>query len=223
MRNIKMLGLLVVSAMALAAFMGTSLASAETAGKFTTGGPGENIVHSETANHVFEITGATVDCETTNFTGTTTGKEQTKQTVSPSYNGCEAFGFAEAEIHENGCELTFTATTTGVTGHADVHVEGCGTGTSADKTKGIQITVVVPFFATCIVDVPEQTVGTAVRYSETTKPINISVTASKVMADVTTSTGFCPLTTGTHSGENGGKYTGGSSVTTANGAEYHKE
>jgi hypothetical protein len=218
MRNIKMLGLLAVSAMALVAFVGTTSASATA---FTSGGAGEALKHTTTQPHVFTITGAEVECETINFTGTTTAPSAGEQKVNPSYDNCSAFGFAEAEVHENGCEFTFKAATTGSPGHATVLLHGCGTGTDPDKTKGIQITVHVPFFATCVVDVPEQSVDTAVRYTnDGVKAVTVDITANKVMADVTTSTGFCPLTPGTHSGANGGTYKGQSTITTTNGVQY---
>jgi hypothetical protein len=212
MRNIKMLGLLVVSAMALVAFVGTSSASATA---FTAGGAGETLNDTTLEDHVFTVTGAEVECETIDFVGTTTGVSAETQTVSPAYDDCEAFGFAEAQVVENGCDYTFKSATTGSPGHATVNVEGC-----TDKTKGIQISVNVPFFATCVADVPEQSVDTAVRYTNLSPGVRIDVTAKGIMADVTTSTGFCPLTTGTHSGANGGEYKGASSVNTTKGVTY---
>jgi hypothetical protein len=218
MRNMKILGLLVVSAMALVAFVGTSSASATA---FTAGGAGEALKHTLVEDHVFTITGAEVECETVNFTGTTTGTSAASQLVVPSYDNCEAFGFAGADVIENGCEFTFNAATTAGSTDATALLHGCGSESAADKTKGIQISVVVPFFATCVVDVPQQSVAKAVHYTNNgTKAVNIDVTATEVMADVTTSTGFCPLTTGTHSGANGGKYDGESTVTTTNGVQY---
>jgi hypothetical protein len=217
MRKTKMLGLLAVSAMALAAVVGTSSAMAEEPGTFTFAEAGEELQHTVIATQgFFTFTEADTMCQTIDFNGTTTGTSAAQQSVSPVFDECESFGFAEAEVHENGCILTFEATTSGTPGHADVNLDNC-----ADKTKGIQVTVHVPFFATCVVDIPEQSIDRAVRYTNVNaKSLRIDWTASKIMFDVTTSTGFCPLTTGTHSGANGASYGGASTFTTAKGMQY---
>jgi hypothetical protein len=216
MRNIKMLGLLAVAAMAMVAFVGTTSAAAEKPGTFTTGGPGEELQHTELENHVLSFTGSELDCETIDFNGTSTGASAAEMSVTPVYSNCESFGFAEAEVHENNCTFRYKATTTGTPGHATVLLHNC-----IEKTKGIQITVHVPFFATCVVDIPEQSIDTAVRYTNVNaKSVRVDWTASKIMFDVTTSTGFCPLTTGTHSGANGANYKGASTFTTTNGIQY---
>jgi hypothetical protein len=213
MRNIKMLGLLAVAAMALAAFVGTSSASATA---FTAGGAGETINHTTIEDHVFTITGAEVSCETVDFNGTTAGASVSEQILSPSYDDCEAFGFAEAEVVENGCDWLTKAATTGSPGHATKALVNC-----ANKTTGIRISVNVPFFANCTMDVPEQSIDTAERYTNLgNNAERVDYTPKVYMADVTSSTGFCPLTTGTHSGANGGTMSGASQLTTEKGYQY---
>jgi hypothetical protein len=211
MRNIKTLGLVAAAALILVTSIGTSSASAAA---FTAGGAGEALKHTLTDDHVITITGAEAECETINFTGTTTGASAASQSVSPSYKDCEAFGFANAEVHVNGCDYIFKSETI-LSQHATASITGCGS-----PTQGIQITVHVPFFATCVVDIPEQSIANAASYLPQNKSTYISITASKIMMDVTKSTGFCPLTTGTHSGANGGSYNAGSAFTTTNGFTY---
>jgi hypothetical protein len=212
MRKIRMFGLLAVTAMGLAAFMGTSSASAAA---FTAGGAGEPFINELVEDHVFNLTGSTVECDTVDFPGTTTGTSAPAVTVNLEYDACEAFGFAEAAIDENGCEVSLMAATTGEPGQANIELHGCD-----NKTAGVQITVNVPFFATCTVDVPEQTIGAAARYTNTNPGGEIDVAAQEIMVDVTTSTIFCPLTTGTHSGEEGGSYMGASRLDTLKGVHY---
>jgi PII-like signaling protein len=213
MGNVKLLGMLGATALALVSFLGTSSASA--AAQFTAGGAGETLSTNTIEQHVFTITGGDVECDTTSFTGTSFGKEASEQTLTPTYAGCEAFGFAGAIVSTNGCEFALKAGTSGE--HATLALAGCGSGTAEDKTKGIQISLEVPFFATCIVDIPEQSIEKAVRYSNAAGGMNIEFTMSKMMTDVTTSIGFCPLTTGTHSGASGGTYEGESRVLAAGG------
>jgi hypothetical protein len=214
MRNIKMLGMLAVSAMALAAFVGTTSAMAEKPGTFTFSKVGEELQHTELENHILAYTGAETDCATIDFNGVTSSK--TEQVVVPSYKECEAFGFAEAVVDTDSCVYTFNATTTDTPGHAAVNLSDC-----SNATRGIQISVNVPFFATCVVDIPEQSIDRAVRYTNVNaKSLRVDWTASNIMLDVTTSTGFCPLTTGTHSGADGGSYKGASTFTTTNGMQH---
>jgi hypothetical protein len=190
---------------------------------FTAAGAGEELQHTLLDDHVFRLGVVEIECETIDFTGITTGSSASSLTVSPAYDNCEAFGSAEADVLENGCELTFGAKTTGSPGHANVELSGCGSGTAGDKTKGIQIKVEDPTLGTCIVDIPEQSIGTAVSYTQTTgNSVIVSATTAGIMVDVTTSTGFCGafLQTGTHSGANGASYTGASTVTATRGVEF---
>ena len=215
MRNIKMLGLLAVAAMALLAFVGTSAASATST--FTAGSEPEAISTSKVENHVFTLTGASMTCGVTAFTGETTGPSASGQVVAPSYAECITAGFT-ADVVENGCEYESKAETDGAN-MATVRVFGCD-----DETKGIQI-VVNNIFAKCTIDMPEQSIASAVGYANTTpegRPmaVDVEVTATGIMADVTTSSGLCPLETGTHEGGNGASYTGVQSMTTEGGVTW---
>jgi len=211
MKNIKMFGLLAVSAMALIAFVGTSSASAVST--FTSSGAGVKISSSgvPVENHVFTVEGSAVECEEIEFKGETTGASAETQTVTPTYKKCKAFGFANATVTTGTCSFTFKAATDGA-GMATVNLSNC-----ANSTEGIKIDVNAPFVARCIVDVPHQSVASAVSYTNSTPTpstmdVTVNVTASGIMNDVTTSTGLCPLKVGTNST---GAYTGKSTVTSA--------
>jgi hypothetical protein len=214
MRKIRMFGLLAVSAMALAAFVGSSPASAA---EFTSGGA-ESLGETTNENHVFALTNGAAECENTELTGSTSAASSTELLLNPTFTECEMFGFANGDVIENGCDFTLKAETTGSPGYATLNLHGC-----SDKTKGIQLLVEVPFFATCLVDIPEQSIPAAVRYSEPTgSSVRAQIIGSKIMADVTISTGFCTtiLETGTHVGDIGAIYTGISTFTTSKGLQH---
>jgi hypothetical protein len=212
MKKIKTLGLLAASALALVAFVGTPSASAAA---FTTGGAGETFTSTMITDHIFELTGGQIECNTVEFKGSSTGASAAEITLTPVYDECVSFEF-ENEIEENTCEITLKAATTGEPGHATVSLHSC-----ENKTVGMGFSIHVPFFATCIVDFPEQSISTATRYSNLEPGGGrVDITADSIMFDVTTSTGFCPLTTGTHSGANGGSYTGASEMDTPKGVHY---
>jgi len=213
MRNIKMLGLLAVSAMASAALIGASPAS----GAYFTAEfkAGSTLSTSLVENHVFTVEGSKVECEEIGFEGFVESNQAQSQVVYPSYKKCKAFGFANATVKPSSalCRFEFRAATDGA-GMATVRLFGC----LEAETKGIQIEVNIPFIAKCLVDVPEQSVASAVGYSNPTgTSVRVKATATGIMNDVTTSTGACPLKVGTNST---GAYTGASDVTAPGGYQY---
>jgi len=196
MNNIKTLGLLVVSAMALTAFAGTTAASATSL--FTMGGAGQPFTTTTLSGPTFEIEGSKVECEEETLTGETEGVATESLTLSPSYKKCKAFGFANATVTAGTCKFTFKSSTDGA-GMATVNLYNC-----ENATKGIQIDVNVPFITRIIVDIPHQSMSSAVSYTNTTPTgttmsVDLNMTATGLMNDVTTCTGPCPLQVGTNS------------------------
>lgn len=212
MKHIKTLGLLAVAAMAIAAFVGTSSASAEFPGSFTaTGGAGKKLETSKVAQHVFTVTGSEVKCNKVTFTGNTEGAETTSQMVTPAYEECTAFGLP-ATVTNNNCTITLTATTNAA-GHAVAHLE------RVDPLKPCEMTILAKsIFGECHVDVTEQTI-TGLHYLNNPNPedIVVQVTAENMTDHVTKSTGVCPLTVGTHTNA---KYTGEETVQATGGVQY---
>jgi len=113
-RNLKVLGLALVAALAMTALV-ASAAQANNEGKFTaTSYPGT--LHGEdTGTHVFTAAGGTVNCTNATFTGSFTEASKT-QTITPEYSGCTAFGFIGATVTMNGCDYLFHLTGTGAGG-----------------------------------------------------------------------------------------------------------
>lgn len=197
MKSIKTLGLLAVAAMAIAAFVGTSSASA--AAKFTTSQQGASLSETTLEEHIFTVTNQQVKCDVITMSGTTAASGSTTQTVQPTYESCEAFGFT-ATVNTAGCSFTFAAATN-AENHASATLSGCTAG-------GITITVNIPFIAKCKVEVKNQTV-TGINYSNTASDIDVTVTAKGIHAEVTEDSGACPLSLGTHTDST---YTGKSTV-----------
>jgi hypothetical protein len=211
MRKIRMLGLLVVAAMAFGAFTGAASAGAAS---FTADEANEVMSTESVSEHVFSIEGSEVKCAPggVSFSGKTAGKSYEQQNMwAASIGSCTAFGFSSSFVSTNLCQFEFKAATSG--SHATVRQHSC-----YDATKGVQIDVNIPFIARCIVDIPEQSIANAVSYSNiTSEMIRVKFTATKIMNDITTSTGFCPLKVGTNST---GTWTGESTWTSAGGLQY---
>lgn len=104
------------------------------------------------------------------------------------------------------CVYDLQAATTSEMG--EVIIEGC--------TSGIVITV-SNIFATCVVDVPNQTIPSAVSYTDDGSDVKVKATATGVTANGITSSGLCPLTKGEHGNAlgNGATYSGESEVSAA--------
>lgn len=199
MKHMKKLGFLAFAAMALVAFVGTASASAAS---FETGATEAALSTTTLSQHVFTVTGTPVKCNVSKFEGETEALTATHQKVHPVYEGCEAFGFTEGVSVNTGsaaCKYDLQAA-------GGVIVEGCA--------SGITITV-SNIFATCVVNVPNQTIASAVSYANNGNNIVVTANASEIEANVTTSSGLCPLKTGVHSGAAGATYTGQSEVSAA--------
>ena len=196
MKRINKLGLLVVAAMAIAAFVGTSAASAETEGRFTfTLGAGQTLSTSVVKQHVFTVTGSEVKCNKVVYAGTTEGASVASQKVTPTYSECTAFGLP-ATITNNKCHIQLTATTNHA-GHAEAHLTG----------EGCVITIQAKsIFGECHVEVTPQTIG-GIHYvnDPTDESVVVQITAEGMSDHVTKSSGVCPLSVGTHTNA---KYTG---------------
>lgn len=199
MKQMKTLGLLAVTAMALVAFVGTTSASAAT--KFTASALGKKLVETTKETHVFTITGSEVKCTNITFAGETEGKaggglgfESTGQKVTPTYEGCTAFGF-NATITNNNCHFLLTPS-------GQVHITGVN----------CEITILVKnVFAECHVHVTNELTIEGLTYEDDPenpgKAITVTINASGIKSHVTKSTGLCPLTVGTHEGTYTGKST----------------
>jgi len=191
MKHFQRIGLMIVGVMAIAAFVGTSAASATTPGKFTATGGKVKLTSSVVTQPVISMTGNQFKCNKNEFAGETTGAEASEQVVTPSFGECTFFGFA-VTVETGTCVLKLTATTDKANGHAEAHLEKCG------ASGGITIKI-ENAFTKCIVHIKEQTFK-GVHYVNNASPEDIKAqfTVSGIHFETTTSTGLCPLTVGTH-------------------------
>jgi len=202
MKHLKKIGLVVAAVMAFAAFAGAASASAA---EFHSSAPVGTSLHAvQTTGHVFTTQGQDVTCTTATFTGEVEALTSTTQSVHPEYSGCTAFGIANAKVETEGCKYTFH-TNTGL-----VDLSGCTAGF-------VNITVSIPFIATCVVHVPNQTnINGQTFTTEGTTPnrrIVVDTASTNIAASVVTSSGICPLTVGSATSS----YKGATTVTPASG------
>jgi hypothetical protein len=210
MRTMKMLGLLIVSAMVLVAAVGTSSASA--VATFTAGEVGRPLSSSVVEEHAFRLEGLEWACKETTFAGSTEGTETISQLVSPTYKGCK---LPETDftvtMNTGSCKYRFDAETSGEPGHATLKLIDC-----ENMTKGMQMEVNIPFTMRCVVDMPLQWIR-ALRYSNGSGSYTVTATTTELMASVTTSTGLCPVEVGTYVN---GEYSGASEFNAFGGIQH---
>jgi hypothetical protein len=191
-RNLKVMGLAVVAALALTAVV----ASAASAAEFHSSTTNTKITGAQTTTHQFVTDPGTVTCKKATFSGEQAAKTAASITITPSYTECTLatiFGNIAVTVNFNGCDYTFDAT-------GLVHIE-CPAGKN-----------VVVSGPGCTVTVPAQTVN-KVSYSNTgvagARDIDVNAEASKIKYSYT---GF---TCGSGSGTENGTYTG---LTTVQGS-----
>jgi hypothetical protein len=107
-RNLKVLGLALMAAFALAA-VGASGASAATE-LFHSEVEPTILEGSQVGTHKFTTTAGNVTCSTAVFKGTAKLKTESDQTIHPEYSGCNLSGaeFVSATVSTTGCNYTFT-------------------------------------------------------------------------------------------------------------------
>src|SRR5436853_1387024 len=202
MKHLKNLGSVMVATMACIVAFGAPVAAA---GDFyATGGAGIALTGSQSTSHKFTITGASITCTTVTYTGTTPAATFETLELHPEYSGCTVFGFVGATINTAGCQYIFNINSPTVT------LKSCSAGAIVVTASNA--------FGKCVMEVPNQsgingqsfgTGGPALGHD-----ILVSSNATNISAKITTSTGICPVSVGTHSS---GVYTGTTTVRAASG------
>jgi hypothetical protein len=152
-----------------------------------------NKVHAVPAtNHVLVVTGSKAECTTMDFDSTTKTGPAKELTVTPTFSGCTAFGFA-ATITTNGCTYQLAQPK----GFED-EWEG---GFAIKCPEGKKIVIKVDnVFAKCTVEIGEQTPTGNVAYENETfaAGFSLSFNFTNIKDKVATSSGLCPLIAGEH-------------------------
>jgi len=193
-RNLKALGLALFAAFAMSAVA----ASAASADMFVASP--ETVVTAEdhTVAHLFTYGLGEVECEVTNFSGTSGEKEEeTSLTVTPTYDKCTLFD-EPAVVRTNHCYYVFTSHTDG-NGDAPVHIE-C-------ENAGEHIEVEVVETGCTVTVAGGQTTGNGVSYASSEGEVTATVTAEvEATRDNPTSDFLCSFLPSSGTGE----YTGNS-------------
>jgi len=190
MYRLKILGLLALAAMATVALLGASSASAA---KFTAGKAGANTIETTLKKYVFSLTGSQIECKKYSVIGATPGTEFESVTGNLiNVSECTAFGFA-ATYTNNGCEFTVNAN-----GESKILGEKCELIMSVSNV-----------FTKCKARATAQNVTKAGSITNGSGDVKVTANHNTVVAEVTESTGACPLTVGKHTN---GALTGESTV-----------
>lgn len=199
-RKFKAVGLGLLSALAISAFVASSAFSnieAHTGGHFTTDGPLPVQLHghsNETHKGHLNAFGQTVTCTET-YSGTQAAATATQQTIIPTYTNCLS-GANPVTVNMNGCDYLFTIRDTNAsTLHNDVHFV-CPQGAKAEVSRND---------GSCNITFPPQTVTNGVTYTTTTVNGKHAITADITAQNLTYEKhGACvflaPFGTGPHVG-----------------------
>jgi hypothetical protein len=198
MKRSKTLGLLVIAVLATTAFFGSASASAS---KFTASKTGASLTETTLTKHAYTITGSKVECSEYNIEGKTEALESEQISWIPSYSGCTAFGFA-AQLTNDNCRHISRA-------NGDTIKEPANIMFACTTTMHV-----ANAFAHCMVVVKSQTVTSSASYTNGEGDVKVKYNSTGMHAEVTESTGLCPLTVGTHTNAT---YTGESTIQVSGG------
>jgi hypothetical protein len=203
-RNLKVLGLAIGAVLALSAVMASAAMAVPTftASSYPATATGSNTKGSE----VFTTEGGKVECNS-HFQGSLSAASTTL-TVAPTYTGCEAFGFLEANVNTEGCTYVFHATELVSAGVYRSHVDVvCPAGKSIKIIAG-----------TCRAEIKAQTGLTSAKTTNLASSVTVEPEVAKVAYTVTEDGFLCPFgstgnkTDGTYSGHVVVSRVGGGSI-----------
>ncbi len=201
-RNIKILGITVVAAMALSAVVASAAMAVPqfTASTYPAQVTGTSAVGAEK----FKTDGGTIECKG-HFLSASLGAANSTLTVTPKYSECTAFGGLNATFNTEGCTYVFHATELVSAGVYKHHVDiVCPAGQS------------VKFVAsTCKAEIKSQTGLTTVKTTNSGTSVVVNPEVTKIAYTVTEDGFLCPFT-GTGS-TNNGEYTGAVTVSRVGG------
>ena len=196
MKHLKNLGLAAMAVAALNAMAGVSSAPAA---EFHSAG-GTTLTGEPTTNHIFEVTGQIVACNSTTFMGTaaSSGTSTTQNLHPECHGGGTGFGLP-AGILTAGCEYEFNANTN------TMNLHGCTNGIDIDSSN---------IFGHCHVNIPNQNGINGQTFSNMgstaggTATLTWTTAATNIDENVNVSNGVCPLETGFHANSNYNGITG---------------
>ncbi len=201
-RNIKVLGIAVVAAMALSAVVASAAMAVPqfTASTYPAQVTGESAVGAEK----FKTEGGTVECKS-HFLSASLGAANSTLTVTPKYTECKAFGFLSATVNPEGCTYVFHATELVSAGVYKHHV-------NVICPAGQSIKVVA---STCKAEIKEQTGLTSVKTTNSGTSVVVNPEVKSIKYTVTEDGFLCPF--GGTGNKTDGEYTGAVTVSRVGG------
>jgi hypothetical protein len=172
-RNFKALGVAAVAVLAMSAFVASAAQAQFTANEYPTSGTATNAV----GNSVFAVDGSNLECAG-HYEGTLK-EASTTVTVTPTYTGCKAFGFASATVTTIGCDYVFHDAGANTAGTVDVE---CSAGNVIKIVAG-----------NCEVQVGSQTGLKSITYSNSHPTVTVKATVTGITVNATKDGFLCPL------------------------------
>jgi hypothetical protein len=182
-RNMKTLGLVFAAILAMSVVASPASALNFTAAKYPV-----TLSGNQAISHHFTVTGSTMSCSTTTFSGSATTASAT-QTFTPTYTGCNAFGFIGATVTGfpntgGSCDYLLNANT----GNFSLN---CASGDVTIDAGPCTVTLTAA----------KNTSLTSSVYTNNTPAagqITIDTNVTNIHAEVTKSEFGCPIVKGTH-------------------------
>ena len=196
MRNLKVLGIAMAAIFAMSA-VAASMATAE---ELTLESSPSALAGSQIAefNNILNVAGSgAIKCKTANYSAASVSSGVTTVSVTPTYSGCEALGFAGSEIHMNGCTyLLHLASGENTTVTADIV---CPAGAE------ITVTAISVGTTKCTIHIPPQTnlphiIVTNIG-SGATRELELHLTVGPISTSETPGTGLGKCAAATGAGE----------------------
>jgi hypothetical protein len=178
--KLKSLGLALVAVLAMSAVVASA---AQAVPQFTASAYPATVTGSNTKGaETFTIDGSSIQCDS-HFVSHSLNASSSTLIITPTYSGCEAYGFLNAAFNTGGCAYAFHATEQAAAGVYRHHTGiGCPTGKSMKIVAG-----------TCEVEIKEQTGQTTVTTTNLSGG-TLTVQSNIVMKVTVTQDGFgCPL------------------------------
>jgi hypothetical protein len=197
-RIMSRVGLTVVAAAVIAS--GASASAAEYHGTAV----GVTVSGGQVTSHQLTLTGSTISCTTVTFDGTITATATTTLQLHPSSSGCNIASAFGGTIDTTGCQYTFHTQT------GTFDISGCSNGGLLIEGSNV--------FGKCVLTISNQTgingQSWATEGVAPNRDVRWTTNATNIKATVTTSTGICPFTVGSHTNAS---YTGTTTLKAASG------
>jgi len=169
----------------LASMSGLTATGASAEALFTSEEVGATIQGTVETSLIWTVTGSQATCTEPSFAGVTEAAESETLRVVPTYKGCTAFGLPATMSNENCVFVIFSDGTLAIE-------------PVAPKASCQFVIAATSIFGKCKAVIKNQSLTGAVTFGSASEGVQATFGATGVAAEVTESTGVCPLTIGSH-------------------------